>query len=119
MRHLRWGSVGLCIVALAACDDTPAGPDARTPGTDGAVTVSAPVLGAVPVLNTADGHLYDAVAVAGGINWTDAKTAAEGMTSGTCHGYLASITSADENSFILTEFQGGVPFTGGTGYWIG
>ena len=119
MKHLRWSAAGLCIVALAACDSPPVEPD-TTPGTpDGTMSVTAPVLGAVPVLNDVDGHLYDAVAEAGGINWADARTAAEGMTSGTCQGYLASITSAEENAFILLNFQGGVPMIGGTGYWIG
>ncbi|MCL7959515.1 MAG: hypothetical protein M8861_04895, partial [marine benthic group bacterium] len=47
------------------------------------------------------------------------RAAAEGMSSGSCQGYLASITSADENAFILGEFGGGVPSSGGPGYWIG
>jgi hypothetical protein len=119
MKHLRWGAVGLCITALAACDSTPADPDAGDAGADGAMAVTAPVLGAVPVLNEADGHLYEAVAVAGGINWADAKTAAEAMTSGTCQGYLASITSTEENDFILSNFPAVVPSIGGSGYWIG
>ena len=119
MKHLRWSAAGLCIAALAACDSTPVEPDTTPESPGGTLSVTAPVLGAVPVLNDVDGHLYDAVAEAGGINWADARTAAEGMTSGTCQGYLASITSAEENAFILSEFQGGVPMIGGTGYWIG
>jgi hypothetical protein len=86
---------------------------------DGTLAVTAPVLGAVPVLDGVSGHLYDAVAADGGISWTDARAAAEGMSSGACQGYLTSITSADENDFILGEFGGGVPSSGGTGYWIG
>ncbi|MEK6253249.1 MAG: hypothetical protein N2B05_00995 [Gemmatimonadales bacterium] len=80
--------------------------------------MTAPVLGAVPVLNDVDGHLYDAVAAAGGINWADARTAAEGMTSGTCQGYLASITSTEENAFILLNFPMVAPAIG-NGYWLG
>ena len=119
MKHLRWSAAGLCIVALAACDSTPVEPG-TTPGSpDGTLTVTAPVLGAVPVLDGVSGHLYDAVAADGGINWTDARAAAEGMSSGACRGYLASITSAEENDFILGEFGGGVPVLGGPGYWIG
>jgi hypothetical protein len=76
------------------------------------------VFGAVPVLNEVDGHLYEAVAPDGGINWTDARIAAEGMSSGACQGYLASITSAEENAFILSEFPAVVPIIG-NGYWIG
>ncbi len=119
MKHLRWSAAGLCIFALSACDSTPVEPDATPGSPDGTMAVTAPVLGAVPVLNDVDGHLYEAVGVAGGIGWTDARIAAEGMSSGACQGYLASITSAEENAFILGEFGGGVPLNGGTGYWIG
>lgn len=118
MKHLRWSAAGFCIIALAACDSTPVDPDATGPNPDGSMSVSAPVLGAVPVLNEADGHLYDAIAVDGGINWTDARAAAEGMSFGTCQAYLASITSADENDFILANLPGVVPAIG-NGYWIG
>jgi hypothetical protein len=82
------------------------------------MSVTTPVLGAVPVLNDVDGHLYDAIAVDGGINWTDARAAAEGMGSGACQAYLASITSADENAFILANFSSVAPMIG-SGYWIG
>ena len=116
MKHFRWSTAGLCVIALAACDSTPVDPGATGPNPDGSMSVSAPVLGAVPVLNEADGHLYDAVA--GGINWTDARTAAEGMSFGSCQAYLASITSTEENDFILTNFPAVVPAIG-IGYWIG
>lgn len=118
MKHVRWSAAGLCIVALAACDSTPVDPEV-TRGPDAPMSVTTPVLGAVPVLNDVDGHLYDAIAADGGINWTDARIAAEGISSGACQGYLASITSAAENEFILEEFGGGVPSIGGPGYWIG
>jgi hypothetical protein len=84
----------------------------------GVLAVTAPVLGAVPVLDDVTGHLYDAVAPDGGINWTDARAAAEALSSGGCQGYLASITSAEENAFILFEFPVVAPFIG-SGYWIG
>lgn len=118
MKHLRWSAAGLCIVALAACDSTPVEPG-TTPGSpDGTLAVTAPVLGAVPVLDGVSGHLYDAVAADGGINWTDARAAAESMSSGSCQGYLASITSAEENDFILANFPSVAPMIG-NGYWIG
>ena len=119
MKHLRWSAAGLCIVALAACDSTPAEPDTGPGSVDGTLAVTAPVLGAVPVLDDVSGHLYDAVAAAvGGINWTDARAAAEGMSSGACQGYLASITSDEENTFILANFPSVTPMIG-NGYWIG
>ena len=119
MKHLRWSAAALCIVALAACDSTPVEPGTGPGSPDGPLSVAAPVLGAVPVLDGVSGHLYDAVAADGGISWTDASIAAEGMGSGACQGYLASITSAEENAFVLGQFGGGVPSSGGTGYWIG
>jgi hypothetical protein len=118
MKHLRWSTAGLCIIALAACDSTPVDPGTTSAITDGSVSVTATVLGAVPVLNEADGHLYEAVAAVGGINWTDARAAAEGMSSGGCQGYLASITSSEENDFILLNFPSVVPMIG-NGYWVG
>ena len=113
MKHLRWSAAGLCIAALAACDSTPVDPDTTALSPAGGMTVAAPVLGAVPVLSEVDGHLYDAVAVGGGINWTTARAAAEALSSGSCQGYLASITSAEENAFILSNFPGVVPSFGG------
>jgi hypothetical protein len=82
------------------------------------MAVTAPVFSAVPVLDDIGGHLYDAVASAGGINWAAARTAAQDMTSGDCRADLASITSADENAFILENFPGAAPSIG-NGYWIG
>ena len=117
MKHVRWSAAGLCIVALAACDSTPVDPEV-TPGPDAPMSVTAPVLGAVPILDDVSGHLYDAIAVDGLINWTDARAAAEGMSSGACQAYLASITSAAENEFILAKFPSVTPMIG-NGYWIG
>jgi hypothetical protein len=118
MHHLRWSMAGLCVAALAACDSTPVDPGPAS-GDPSGLTVSASVLGAVPVLNADDGHLYDAVAVPGGINWEQARESAQAMSSGSCQGYLASVTTADENAFILSNFASVVPSIGGSGYWIG
>ena len=57
--------------------------------------------GVVP--NAANGHGYRAVAVPGGINWYDAKAAAQATTCGGSSGYLVTITSADEQNFIGTH----------------
>lgn len=119
MRHLRWSALGLCVAAVAACDSTPADPTSGVEGPAGGATITASVVGAVPVPNESNGHVYDAVEVAGGINWTDARAAAEDLSSGSCQGYLASVTSAEENAFILSTFPGVVPSFGGSGYWIG
>lgn len=119
MKHLRWSAFGLCVAALAACDSTPVDPEAVGPRPDGSMAVTTPVFGAVPVLDEGNGHLYDAVAVAGGINWTDARAAAEALTSGACQGYLASIGSAEEEGFVLSTFPSVAPGMGARGYWLG
>jgi len=52
---------------------------------------------AVPVLNSANGHYYDTevFAVLGSTSWTTSKTLAEDRG-----GYLLTVTSADEQSFV-------------------
>jgi VCBS repeat-containing protein len=52
--------------------------------------------------NPDNGHYYEVVSSAG-VSWTDAKTAAEGMTFNGLNGYLATITSVEENAFILSK----------------
>ncbi len=44
-----------------------------------------------------NGHWYEVVSVPGGITWTDAKQAAQDKG-----GYLATITSAEENAFVYS-----------------
>ncbi len=116
MKHLRLCAAALCIIALAACDSTPVDPAATGAGPAGGMAVTAPVLGSVPVLDDVSGHLYDGVA--GEINWTEAHAAAQDMTAGSCVADLASITSAAENEFILSNVAGVAPSIG-NGYWIG
>ena len=58
-----------------------------------------------PVLWTANGHYYDAVAFPSGITWDDARTYAETLTYNGFNGHLATITSAEENAFIFNTFK--------------
>jgi hypothetical protein len=53
-----------------------------------------------------NGHYYDAIAVSSGITWNDAKTVAENSTHLGMKGHLATVTSADENSFIVNNLGG-------------
>ena len=55
-------------------------------------------------------HYYEKVDES--LPWTDAKTAAEGRTYLGVPGYLATMTSAEENAFLVSRF---VTFTS----WIG
>jgi hypothetical protein len=63
---------------------------------------------AVAVLNPANGHYYELVADSN-INWSAARDAASGMTldGDLCNGYLTTITSQEENDFIVATFGKG------------
>lgn len=115
MRSLRWTTTCLFLTLLTACDQAPAGPANRP---DMERIVAASILASVPVLDPTGGHQYEAVAVAGGITWTEARDAAASASAGVCPGYLASVTSADELSFIASLSPDVIPMAG-PGYWIG
>jgi hypothetical protein len=61
---------------------------------------------AAPVQWATNGHYYDAIAFPSGITWEDAKTVAENSTYLGVKGHLATITSMDENSFIVDNLGG-------------
>jgi hypothetical protein len=51
-----------------------------------------------------NGHYYERISPAGGITWTNAKVAAEGLSLAGWQGHLATITSQAEWSFVITTF---------------
>jgi len=61
---------------------------------------------ALPVLWEANGHYYDAIAFPSGITWGDANTLAVSSSYLGMAGHLATITSIDENSFIINNLGG-------------
>jgi hypothetical protein len=74
------------------------------PGTAGTATLQvlpAPVLPPSAVYNPANGHWYQAVRMPGGIPWHAARAAAEQLSYAGYPGHLATITSTEENQFIL------------------
>lgn len=89
------------------------------------------------LLNEANGHFYEAVTVPGGIDWEDAKAAAESRLIRGVQGHLVTITSQQEDLFIATSFREAFPrilserpvgcsggpttveSTCGYGYWFG
>lgn len=71
-----------------------------------------------PVQNPANCHYYEAVSVPGGIIWQDAKVAAESLIFMGYQGHLVTITSQQEQDFIVTTFPQAI-IPGGLGYWIG
>lgn len=69
---------------------------------------------AVPVFFAGTGHFYEHISAS--ISWADARNAALGMTHDGQPGYLATITTAEENAFLFNEFSTlGFPIGG----WIG
>jgi len=71
--------------------------------------------GAQVVFNPANGHYYEAVSVAAGISWMNARDAAASRTYLGRKGHLVTITSAAEQQFVITNLPGAV--TGN--YWLG
>lgn len=64
---------------------------------------------AAPVLWSGNGHYYEQIS--GSYNWNTARTAAAALSFNGMRGYLATITSAAENSFLAA--------LAGTDVWIG
>jgi len=82
-------------------------------GTTGSPTVTLSVTPAGSLYNSANGHYYKVVNHGSSITWSDAKTAAEASTFNGLSGYLASVTSYQENNFI-DEKAGVNAWLGGT-----
>ena len=57
---------------------------------------------ASPTLCEANGHYYEIIS--GYISWNDAKTAAENMTWNGYQGHLVTLTSAEEENWLLSTF---------------
>lgn len=62
-----------------------------------------------PLFNPDNGHFYEAVAVPGGINWSDARAAAEAREHRGATGHLVTITSAEEDAFVVANFPEAFP----------
>lgn len=68
---------------------------------------------AAPVLNAANGHYYQYIDQRTSI-WEDALAAAAGMSYNGMQGYLATITSAQENAFIASNVTQSVAWVAGS-----
>jgi hypothetical protein len=77
------------------------------------MSVGSHAANAAPVRWSGNGHFYDVITVE--IDWSAAKLAAEASSFRGVPGYLATITSADENLFLTNTF--GAPAL--DGHWIG
>ncbi len=78
--------------------------------------VAAPAV-ASPILNPSNGHYYDAIS--GSFTWTAANVAAAGSIYLGLQGHLATITTAAENSFIVTNLPSAMGTSNTYGYWFG
>jgi hypothetical protein len=66
-----------------------------------------------------NGHLYEVVHVPAGITWPEAKIAAENRTFLGLQGYLATITSAEEDVYLEQLRQASLPSRGLGQLWVG
>jgi hypothetical protein len=82
---------GFGVAGTAALQVLPAAPPPPPPGG----TASA------PVYDPGNGHWYQAVRVPGGLTWYAAQAAATALSYAGYTGHLATITSAEENQFII------------------
>ncbi len=73
-------------------------------------------LQAAPILWATNGHYYESIAFPAGITWADAKNYAEGLQYSGMSGHLATITSMNENLFIINTFGGANALNG---YFLG
>lgn len=78
----------------------------------GVVLMGGATAEAVPILWTGNGHYYDMVTST--TSWADALAGADSSTfdpgSGILDGYLVTITSAEEDTFLSTTFGATNPF---------
>lgn len=75
-----------------------------TPSSSGVKPITASLFGANGSANeTFNGHYYQFFVPGGGVNWATAKAVADASTFGGETGYLANITSAEENTYLLSR----------------
>jgi VCBS repeat-containing protein len=80
-----------------------------------AVALNAVAALAAPVLNPANNHNYEAIAVLGGLTWQEARTAAAARVYQGKMGHLVSIESANENQFVYDNCPAAISGN----WWIG
>ena len=79
--------------------------------------ISGPARAAGPVFDPANGHWYQSVNADGQIAWSTANADADALSFMGVNGHLATLTSADENAFVVTNLPDAVAQD--FGYWIG
>jgi hypothetical protein len=79
-----------------------------TRGSGGTDTLEASLVDPGLVFNPDNGHIYEYVS--GQMSWNDARTAAAARTRLGVSGYLATVTSAEEQAFITPRLSGAAWF---------
>lgn len=92
MMTAKWGGMLIAAAVLIAAGAVLAGSD--------------PTAG--PVFNPANGHWYEAVTVADAMYWDDAKSAAEERVHRGVRGHLATITSPQEQQFVVVRLPSAI-----------
>jgi hypothetical protein len=77
-----------------------------TRASEGSDTLEVSLVEPGEVFFEGNGHLYEYIAVGGGITWANAQTAAAALERYGSTGYLATITSAQENAFVAARLEG-------------
>jgi len=72
---------------------------------------------ATPTQYSANGHYYEVVISTESTNWEQARTKAQESCFSGLNGYLATITSAEENAFVVSLLT--LDESNWTNYWIG
>ena len=87
----------------------------------GADTLEVSLVDSNQVYNPTNGHLYEYVTADGVKTWTEAKVLADARTLSGAAGYLATMTSTEENTFISDRLTGagwmGASDSGTEGNW--
>ena len=74
--------------------------------TPGAKTISATISPAGHVYYPGNGHLYEVVNHGSSLSWDAAQPLADARTSNGAAGYLATVTSQEENDYLLGKLSG-------------
>jgi len=77
--------------------------------------IASGAVNAVPVQWAGNGHYYEAVSTP--LNWNDARTAALSSSYNGMQGYLATITSQQEQDFLWATFGKFLAWVGGSDEW--
>ena len=80
----------------------------------GVLAVAGVQAGTAPILNPDNGNYYQEINNGTGLDWNSAAAAAEALMFQGSQGHLVTVTSAEEEGFLVANFD-----IGTTRYWVG